>query len=410
MQLAALACVALCASPLAAQERWEFVSGDSDDFITYVTPPDTFPEAEPIPVGLLQFGFDYSSLDIPEAPNTQDGDAFNTGLIMGVNLGGYSARADAAGAWTVGNYSGNFRVDVDVYYHQIGTAGSTENVVIGINHQQTEKPLNFNQNNSTFTTVFEEVFPNQATKSGLDGYFMDYFGDIDLAFEDIFFYYGVPDTFVDDVLVPGVSPNTRPRTPTGDRGVFGTGLVWGDDIHTDRNSRNVEEVIEEVEVLLFKDAFPFSFNENNGPYPGGLTNVWSTFRFEYVEGVLSIYGRQWPSGDGEPTPFTLLMTYDDPEDRWTEGRVYLGMEDLFSGVNEFNRMIYDNLAITDLGGVVEPDLGDINGDTVINVADVTELANLLAANTPPSVAVGDVNGDETVDDADVAALANLIVD
>jgi hypothetical protein len=245
----------------------------------------------------------------------------------------------------------------------------------------------------------------------LDGYFIDYFADIDLLFEDFFFYYGVPDTFgVEFELIPGVSPNTRPRTPTGDRGVFGTGLVWGDGIHTDRNSRNVEEVIEEQDVLLFKDAFPFSFNENNGPYPGGLTNVWSTFRFEYVDGVVSVYGRQWPAGDGEPTPFTLLLTYDDPEDRWTEGRVYLGMEDLFSGVNEFNRMIYDNLVITDLGGTVEPDLGDINGDTIINVADVTALANLLAANTPPSLAVGDVNGDEVVNDADVAALASQIVD
>jgi hypothetical protein len=54
-------------------------------------------------------------------------------------------------------------------------------------------------------------------------------------------------------------------------------------------------------------------------------------------------------------------------------------------------------------------LGDINGDGVINVADVTELAFLVGEGTPPSIAVGDMNGDETVDEADIAALADMIV-
>jgi hypothetical protein len=58
----------------------------------------------------------------------------------------------------------------------------------------------------------------------------------------------------------------------------------------------------------------------------------------------------------------------------------------------------------------EPSLGDINNDGVINVADVTALANLLAASTPPSLAVGDVNDDGQVDDLDVEALALQIVD
>jgi hypothetical protein len=54
-------------------------------------------------------------------------------------------------------------------------------------------------------------------------------------------------------------------------------------------------------------------------------------------------------------------------------------------------------------------LGDINGDEVLNVADVTQFGNLLAANTPPDPAVGDVNGDESVNEADVAELSALIV-
>jgi hypothetical protein len=58
----------------------------------------------------------------------------------------------------------------------------------------------------------------------------------------------------------------------------------------------------------------------------------------------------------------------------------------------------------------EGTLGDINNDGEINVADVTELGNLLAAGTPPPNEIGDVNLDEVVNDADVAALAELIVD
>jgi hypothetical protein len=56
-----------------------------------------------------------------------------------------------------------------------------------------------------------------------------------------------------------------------------------------------------------------------------------------------------------------------------------------------------------------PILGDINGDRVLNVADVTRFGNLLTANIPPDAAVGDVNGDETVNEADIAALSALIV-
>jgi hypothetical protein len=53
--------------------------------------------------------------------------------------------------------------------------------------------------------------------------------------------------------------------------------------------------------------------------------------------------------------------------------------------------------------------GDINGDNVVNVADVTEFANLLGGGTPPSLEVGDVNDDGFVNDLDVEALANQIV-
>jgi hypothetical protein len=53
--------------------------------------------------------------------------------------------------------------------------------------------------------------------------------------------------------------------------------------------------------------------------------------------------------------------------------------------------------------------GDINGDGEINVVDVTALGNLIAAGTPPGLAVGDINDDGAVNELDMQALADLIV-
>jgi hypothetical protein len=62
--------------------------------------------------------------------------------------------------------------------------------------------------------------------------------------------------------------------------------------------------------------------------------------------------------------------------------------------------------------VVPPvELGDLNGDGVVNVADVTELAGVIAAGQQGSLdpAVADINGDTVIDSADVTALADAIV-
>jgi hypothetical protein len=93
-------------------------------------------------------------------------------------------------------------------------------------------------------------------------------------------------------------------------------------------------------------------------------------------------------------------------------RVYLRWE--YAGVGGSSNgqgLSVDNVSITPSGVPVEPsdELGDVNGDGTVNVADVTELANLVAAGNPPAAAVGDINGDTFVDEADVDALADAVV-
>jgi len=53
---------------------------------------------------------------------------------------------------------------------------------------------------------------------------------------------------------------------------------------------------------------------------------------------------------------------------------------------------------------------DINNDGVVNVGDVTALANLLREGAAPGLEIADINDDGMVDEADVSALAREIVE
>ena len=52
-------------------------------------------------------------------------------------------------------------------------------------------------------------------------------------------------------------------------------------------------------------------------------------------------------------------------------------------------------------------LGDVNGDTKVDVADITAMVNIIVANGYEKVA--DLDGDEDVDAEDVKALVNLVL-
>lgn len=78
------------------------------------------------------------------------------------------------------------------------------------------------------------------------------------------------------------------------------------------------------------------------------------------------------------------------------------------GENDSGRILIDNFRYLGEEIVVEPGLGDINGDGIVNVADVTELVDEILHGTVPSVEVGDVNDDGAVDLSDAHFLAQEI--
>jgi hypothetical protein len=70
-----------------------------------------------------------------------------------------------------------------------------------------------------------------------------------------------------------------------------------------------------------------------------------------------------------------------------------------------------DLGAYEFGEIAPPAiLGDINGDGVINVADVTRLGFRIASEDFPEAAIADVNDDGVVDEQDLDTLAEMIVE
>ncbi len=59
------------------------------------------------------------------------------------------------------------------------------------------------------------------------------------------------------------------------------------------------------------------------------------------------------------------------------------------------------------GNVVEPVVGDVNGDGEVNIADVNAVIDLILSGV--NDLKGDVNGDEEVNIADVNSIIDIIL-
>ena len=69
------------------------------------------------------FGFDYSTLGIPEAPNSEPGDAATKGLRLATNTPGLWAGDQVAAVYEDPNFNGQYTLQVDVWLNWSATSG-----------------------------------------------------------------------------------------------------------------------------------------------------------------------------------------------------------------------------------------------------------------------------------------------
>lgn len=249
---------------------------------------------------LIEFAYDYSGDTvhaggaIPVAPNTTD--ASKTGLRMQVNL--VNSVRTSANVFTNDTFSGNYIVDVDVFFRvngppPAGGAGSTEYYRLGINHSGT-KLINYWQDGTANSP--------QST----DGYWFMGTGDAGAALDYLF-----------------MRGDENATAVIADGGVFEvSGTVGG----TNGNGTDP-----------FNGTNVNYYGTNN--YPGCTGDTWLELRIEYYQGVATVFM------DGNK-----IAVLNDPEQRWTSGSVSLGMEDTFTSLAPVDTsfVIYDNLVVTEI--------------------------------------------------------------
>lgn len=250
-------------------------------------------------IGTADFGFDYSGLSIPEAPNTGAGDTAFRGFVTQVNVTG-TAGSSAVEAFTNIDLNGavnDYAVQVD-FYGKIGCglAGTTEEVDIGI-FQTGTRVISWSQ--------------NATLGASTDGYW--FVGEIDGGNTiDFAFQKGNPS---------GFSANEE------------AGLTWGNgaDGSVTGGARFLDTPY---------TAEVFGTAACTGTDDGVVGNQWNTLKFVWTAstGELKLY-------ISNPQGFRLLATYNDPADTYTSGKVLLGHVDAFSSRNTASYLIFDNLLI-----------------------------------------------------------------
>ena len=104
-----------------------------------------------------------------------------------------------------------------------------------------------------------------------------------------------------------------------------------------------------------------------------------------------------------PINNTEWRTYEDILPAGTHTVTWTYTKD--SSVNpEGDYFAIDNVR---LGSAVKR--GDINGDGIVNVADVTDLIRIVLSSTPVDLSIADLNGDSMVNVADVTTLIQLVL-
>ncbi len=248
----------------------------------------------------VDFAWDYSAAtihagtNIPVAPNTSD--SSKNGLRMQVNL--TASALTGTNVYTNQTFSEDYMVDVDVFFRvngppPAGGTGSTEYYRVGINHTGTQ-----------LVNYYQDGTANSPVET--DGYYYQGTGDAGAS--------------VDYVLFRG---DSAVADDAADGGVFEVSGNVGES-----NSNGTDP---------FDGSTVGYYSTTN--YPGCTGDQWLELRITYISKVVRVYM------DGY-----LIATLSDPAQRWTSGKVCLGMEDTYTSLApaDTSYVIFDNLRVAQI--------------------------------------------------------------
>ena len=89
--------------------------------------------------------------------------------------------------------------------------------------------------------------------------------------------------------------------------------------------------------------------------------------------------------------------------------IYKGWKGLtmpINGVTEEEKEYNDSVAKV----IVQGKMGDVNGDSVVDVADISSIISYMAGDSTIPEESADVNGDGSVDVADIAAVITIMAE
>ncbi len=331
---------------------------------------------------LIDFQYAYQDIlngygeTIPVSPNTQDSDL--TALLVSCNILDTPDNVNSfVGVYIDQVFAGDYQVVFDFYCNVMDSGtGTTNRISAGINHSGEKMVNTYNSGYDAKGGYTTEDLQNT------DGYMfgMSFDEGDGGTFKDYQFTEGTPG--IDDNQlgvtpgneaeeIPAVLPDYAPkwfsneiREDLSEISVVG----WQGGDH--RSDTVLDEYVSPTAVTgeLFNVLFSNEFGNPPALFAGAPGLAWHTMRIDYIDGIVTVWIKSstidefafedfdWIVHDDDG--FVKIVEYDDPDDTYTSGKVYLGMEDVWSSAwgapsnpdaPRLQFVLYDNIQIIQIG-------------------------------------------------------------
>jgi len=350
---------------------------------------------EPIgPDSSATFGFDYSALSIPEAPNSDvgGGDSATTGLKLEVNNGDGFAIEEELYIFSNQSFTGQYTVKADVWVnYALAGSGTTEFAGIAVGGDGVFDTASTNENNSLDRSRGAALLYTGEGGSSRD--YRLYKGGDDGG------NFVVGEQFVESAQYSGANGDLANETdPT-------------------RGNNNAHPTLSDAFPAIDLSAFAAQSQTGSGPAGAGGMQ-WMTMTVEVDPlGVASTVNPAQPgfarfklqsAASGEMLQIgTVINSNGSTTNVPYEGNIALVMADIFNSVSDTPNLqfaLFDNVLVTEGIPVDVIENADFNGDLTVDAIDYAVWReNLgLGDGTPGSLDVsdGDSNDDGLVDTTD----------